>query len=129
MFSIASQKFDATRQDVDHSKRDDQGDNAQSGHLVVSGLALQPVSDQQQCYYWTDEGYDHLRGTSNAFEHVLPHVFIVDGRTDDPLLKAMAERSPLYVAIAFAICAGLIGLAGSAGLSRVERSTIIAERV
>lgn len=128
MFSIASHKFDASRQQVDQSKRDDQGDDAQYGHHVVSGL-LHPVSDQQQCYYWTEEGYDHLHGTSNAFEHVLPHVFIVDRRTDDPLLKAVVERGPLYLAIAFAICAGLIGLAGSVGLSRVEHATVIAGRV
>lgn len=124
-----SNEFDASRQQVDQSKRDDQGENAQSGHLMVSGLFLQPVSDQHDCYYWTDEGYDHLRGTSNAFEHVLPHYVLIDRRTPDTVLEAMAARGPLYAAIAFAVVAGLIGLAGSVGLERAERATEIAARV
>ncbi|MBB4342110.1 hypothetical protein [Rhizobium leguminosarum] len=124
-----SHKFDASRQQVDQSQRDDQGENAQSGHLVVSGLTLHAVSDQHDCYYWTDEGYDHLRGTSNAFEHVLPHYVLIDRRTPDTVLEAMAARGPLYAAIAFAVIAGLIGLAGSVGLERAERATEIAARV
>ncbi|QHW26622.1 hypothetical protein GYN07_20795 [Rhizobium leguminosarum bv. viciae 248] len=129
MFPIASHKFDTSRQQVDHNKRDEQGENAQRGHLVVSGLTLHAVSDQHDCYYWTDEGYDHLRGTSNAFEHVLPHVLIDDRRIPDTVLEAMAARGPLYAAIAFAVVAGLIGLAGSVGLERVERASEIASRV
>lgn len=128
MFPI-SHEFDASRQQVDQSKGDDQGENAQSCRLVVSGLTLHAVSDQHNCYYWTDEGYDHLRGTSNAFEHVLPHYVLLDRRTPDTVLEAIAARGPLYAAIAFAVVAGLICLAGSVGLQRVERSTVIAARV
>jgi hypothetical protein len=128
MFPIASHKLDDSRQNVDRDKREDQGHNSQSSHPVVSGLTLHAISDQQECYYWTDEGYDHLRGTSNAFEHVLPHV-LLDRRTPDTVLEAMVARGPLYAAIAFAVIAGLIGLAGSVGLERAERTAEIAARV
>ncbi|MBY3162085.1 hypothetical protein HFO65_15735 [Rhizobium laguerreae] len=124
-----SHEFDASRQPVDQSKRDEQGDNAQRGHLVVSGLALHAVSDQQDCHYWTDEGYDYLRGTSNAFEHVLPPYVLLDRRTPDTVLEAVADRGPLYAAIAFAVVVGLIGLAGSVGLERAERASEIAARI
>lgn len=86
----------------------------------------QPADD---IYLWTDEGYDHLRGTSNAFEHVLPHVLIDDRRTPDALLEAMAARGALYVVIAAVVAAGLIGLAGSVGLERAERAAVYAARV
>ncbi|TBY40867.1 hypothetical protein [Rhizobium leguminosarum] len=125
----ASHKFDASRQQIDHDERDDQGCNSQRRHLVVSGLALQSIRNEQQCYYWTDEGYDHLRGTCNAFEHVLPHFLLSDRRTPDTVLEAMAARGPLYAAIAIAIVAGLIGFAGSVGMERVERATEVAARV
>ncbi|MBB3313671.1 hypothetical protein FHT78_005465 [Rhizobium sp. BK196] len=86
----------------------------------------QPADD---LYLWTDEGYDHLHGHSNAFEHVLPTILIDDRRTPDELLEAIAARGALLVAIAAVVVAGLIGLAGSVGLERTERATEIAARI
>jgi hypothetical protein len=83
-------------------------------YIASYQTSAQPADD---IYLWTDEGYD-----------VLPHV-LLDRRTPDPVLEAIAARGPLYAAIAFAVVAVLICLAGSVGLERAERTAEIAARV
>ncbi|MBX5001853.1 hypothetical protein HJB72_28435 [Rhizobium lentis] len=125
----ASHKFDASRQNVDGDERNDQGCDSYRSHLMIPGLALHSVLDEHQRNQWAEYGYDHLRGTSNAFEHVLPPIVICNRRTDDAFLEAMVRRGALHSAIAAAVVVGLVALAGSVGLSRVEHATVIAARV
>lgn len=123
MFAFASHQ-------IDHSGGHEQGQDAQRSHPIVGRFGPAPICDQQDTYYWTDEGYEYLRGSIDGVEHYVPLIVLPRNRaTNDKLAEAVAERSVLYAIITAFIISATIVLAGSVGLPRAEHAAVVAARV
>jgi hypothetical protein len=127
MHVIASQKFDIARQQPYYRDRRGDDRNTDCGHLGVSRLGLNTITDESETYYWTDEGNPDLQQHAHSGNHSLPlYAVPADHGTEDALLKALAARGIAMAIIVSAIVLGMIGLAGSVGLERAERAEQIA---
>lgn len=126
MHAIASQKFQTPGQQVGRSNGQPEHGNASRDELIIGRFAPSPVSNQDEGYYWTDEGYEHLRAGKYELDHCIPHyVLRNDLRSSDGFLEAVSDRSILIGALICCIVMGAICLAGSFGLERAERASIV----
>jgi hypothetical protein len=130
MHVIASQKFHTPRQEPDGKAGQYQRQNTSRDELVIGRFAPAPVSNEDDGYYWTDEGYEHLRDGKSGTEYFIPRIVLTnDLRSSDGFLEAISERSLLVGACICCIVLGVIVMAGAVGLERVERSSIVDARV
>jgi hypothetical protein len=130
MHVIASQKFQIPGQQVGRSDGQARHSDASRDELVIGRFAPAPVSNQDDGYYWTDEGYEHLRSGQYDRDHAIPHFVLTnDLRSSDGFLEAVSEKSLLVGALICCIVIGAIGLAGAVGLERAERAAVQQGRV
>lgn len=130
MFAIASHKFDAPRQPVDRNGGDDQRKDTERGNLVIGRFAPAPICDQEDAYYWTDEGYQYLHGSQDGVDHCIPLIVLPESRRIDvKLWEAIALDSALKAVVVAFITLAVIMYAGSIGLKRTESAAVLSERV
>ena len=130
MHLIASQKFQITGKQVGRSNSEARHSDASRDELVIGRFAPAPVSNQDDGYYWTDEGYEHLRSGQYDRDHAIPHFVLTnDLRSSDGFLEAVSEKSLIVGALICCIIIGAIGIAGAVGLERAERSFTLERRV